>query len=160
MLIFHAKYVFKKNTAATGFFFHFALFALTLFGQVWNMLKWHVRILSWKMPKNKYSTFYSQLIAVNDKMAESMNMQGPPSHNAGMMHTLQRHRDILQVHTLIYIYIYTYLDGEQFYHSLQNDFPTAFFWSFRTTHTNTKKPKTTSSPCGRERISLDLFTER
>lgn len=79
------------------------------------------------MPKNKYSTFYSQLIAVNDKMAESMNMQGPPSHNAGMMHTLQRHRDILQVHTLIYIYIYIYLDGEQFYHSLQNDFPTAFF---------------------------------
>ncbi|XP_075887952.1 Golgi SNAP receptor complex member 1-like isoform X4 [Nelusetta ayraudi] len=41
----------------------------------------------------------ASLIAVNDKMAESMNMQGPPSHNAGMMHTLQRHRDILQDYT-------------------------------------------------------------
>lgn len=32
-----------------------------------------------------------------------MNKPGASSHNAGMMHTLQRHRDILQVHTYLFI---------------------------------------------------------
>ncbi|XP_026545886.1 Golgi SNAP receptor complex member 1, partial [Notechis scutatus] len=38
-----------------------------------------------------------KLTAVNDKMAEYTNSAGVPSLNAALMHTLQRHRDILQV---------------------------------------------------------------
>lgn len=38
-----------------------------------------------------------QLTAVNDKMAEYTNAPGTASLNAALMHTLQRHRDILQV---------------------------------------------------------------
>lgn len=38
-----------------------------------------------------------QLTAVNDKMAEYTNAPGTSSLNAALMHTLQRHRDILQV---------------------------------------------------------------
>lgn len=33
-------------------------------------------------------------------MAEYTNTPGASSHNAGLMHTLQRHRDILQVHAI------------------------------------------------------------
>ncbi|KAK9536480.1 hypothetical protein VZT92_006255 [Zoarces viviparus] len=40
------------------------------------------------------------LTAVNDKMAEYTNTPGASSHNAALMHTLQRHRDILQDYTL------------------------------------------------------------
>lgn len=40
-----------------------------------------------------------QLTAVNDKMAGYTNTPGASSHNAALMHTLQRHRDILQVYT-------------------------------------------------------------
>uniref|UniRef100_A0A3B4ZWK5 Golgi SNAP receptor complex member 1 n=1 Tax=Stegastes partitus TaxID=144197 RepID=A0A3B4ZWK5_9TELE len=39
------------------------------------------------------------LTAVNDKMAEYTNTPGVSSHNAALMHTLQRHRDILQDYT-------------------------------------------------------------
>lgn len=38
-----------------------------------------------------------KLTAVNDKMAEYTNTPGTASLNAALMHTLQRHRDILQV---------------------------------------------------------------
>uniref|UniRef100_A0A3B3XNM9 Golgi SNAP receptor complex member 1 n=1 Tax=Poecilia mexicana TaxID=48701 RepID=A0A3B3XNM9_9TELE len=41
----------------------------------------------------------SKLSAVNDKMAEYTNTPGALSHNAALMHTLQRHRDILQDYT-------------------------------------------------------------
>lgn len=39
----------------------------------------------------------NQLTAVNDKMAEYTNTPGTASLNSALMHTLQRHRDILQV---------------------------------------------------------------
>ncbi|KAM8899832.1 Golgi SNAP receptor complex member 1-like isoform 2-T2 [Spinachia spinachia] len=42
----------------------------------------------------------ANLTAVNDKMAEYTNSPGASSHNAALMHTLQRHRDILQDYTL------------------------------------------------------------
>ncbi|NXC13669.1 GOSR1 protein, partial [Corythaeola cristata] len=38
-----------------------------------------------------------KLTGINDKMAEYTNSAGVPSLNAALMHTLQRHRDILQV---------------------------------------------------------------
>lgn len=38
-----------------------------------------------------------QLTGVNDKMAEYTSTPGASSLNAALMHTLQRHRDILQV---------------------------------------------------------------
>ncbi|AWO99803.1 Golgi SNAP receptor complex member 1 isoform 2 [Scophthalmus maximus] len=41
----------------------------------------------------------ANLTAVNDKMAEYTNTPGVSSHNAALMHTLQRHRDILQDYT-------------------------------------------------------------
>lgn len=41
--------------------------------------------------------FLLQLTGINDKMAEYTNSAGVPSLNAALMHTLQRHRDILQV---------------------------------------------------------------
>ncbi|KAG7237395.1 hypothetical protein INR49_032440 [Caranx melampygus] len=41
----------------------------------------------------------ANLTAVNDKMAEYTNSPGVSSHNAALMHTLQRHRDILQDYT-------------------------------------------------------------
>uniref|UniRef100_A0A3Q4M6F0 Golgi SNAP receptor complex member 1 n=1 Tax=Neolamprologus brichardi TaxID=32507 RepID=A0A3Q4M6F0_NEOBR len=41
----------------------------------------------------------ANLTAVNDKMAEYISTPGVSSHNAGLMHTLQRHRDILQDYT-------------------------------------------------------------
>uniref|UniRef100_A0A673BTL1 Golgi SNAP receptor complex member 1 n=1 Tax=Sphaeramia orbicularis TaxID=375764 RepID=A0A673BTL1_9TELE len=39
------------------------------------------------------------LSSVNDKMAEYTNTPGTSTHNAALMHTLQRHRDILQDYT-------------------------------------------------------------
>lgn len=39
----------------------------------------------------------ARLTGVNDKMAEYTHSAGVPSLNAALMHTLQRHRDILQV---------------------------------------------------------------
>ncbi|KAI1231798.1 hypothetical protein IHE44_0007435 [Lamprotornis superbus] len=39
------------------------------------------------------------LTGINDKMAEYTNSAGVPSLNAALMHTLQRHRDILQDYT-------------------------------------------------------------
>uniref|UniRef100_A0A671XME2 Golgi SNAP receptor complex member 1 n=1 Tax=Sparus aurata TaxID=8175 RepID=A0A671XME2_SPAAU len=41
----------------------------------------------------------AKLTAVNDKMAEYTNTPGTASLNAALMHTLQRHRDILQDYT-------------------------------------------------------------
>ncbi|XP_055081976.1 Golgi SNAP receptor complex member 1 isoform X2 [Periophthalmus magnuspinnatus] len=41
----------------------------------------------------------AKLTAVNDKMAEYTNTPGSASLNAALMHTLQRHRDILQDYT-------------------------------------------------------------
>uniref|UniRef100_A0A7N5K1I0 Golgi SNAP receptor complex member 1 n=1 Tax=Ailuropoda melanoleuca TaxID=9646 RepID=A0A7N5K1I0_AILME len=41
----------------------------------------------------------ARLTGVNDKMAEYANSAGVPSLNAALMHTLQRHRDILQDYT-------------------------------------------------------------
>ncbi|XP_016880864.1 Golgi SNAP receptor complex member 1 isoform X5 [Homo sapiens] len=41
----------------------------------------------------------ARLTGVNDKMAEYTNSAGVPSLNAALMHTLQRHRDILQDYT-------------------------------------------------------------
>ncbi|KAM4620061.1 Golgi SNAP receptor complex member 1-like [Polymixia lowei] len=41
----------------------------------------------------------ASLTVVNDKMAEYTNTPGASSHNAALMHTLQRHRDILQDYT-------------------------------------------------------------
>ncbi|XP_038549387.1 Golgi SNAP receptor complex member 1 isoform X2 [Micropterus salmoides] len=41
----------------------------------------------------------AKLTAVNDKMAEYTNTPGTSSLNAALMHTLQRHRDILQDYT-------------------------------------------------------------
>ncbi|XP_028321421.1 Golgi SNAP receptor complex member 1 [Gouania willdenowi] len=41
----------------------------------------------------------AKLTAVNNKMAEYANTAGTTSHNAALMHTLQRHRDILQDYT-------------------------------------------------------------
>ncbi|XP_072318645.1 Golgi SNAP receptor complex member 1 [Eucyclogobius newberryi] len=41
----------------------------------------------------------AKLTAVNDKMAEYTNTPGSSSLNAALMHTLQRHRDILQDYT-------------------------------------------------------------
>ncbi|XP_075760740.1 Golgi SNAP receptor complex member 1 isoform X3 [Pelodiscus sinensis] len=38
-----------------------------------------------------------RLTGINDKMAEYTNSAGVPSLNAALMHTLQRHRDILQL---------------------------------------------------------------
>ncbi|TFJ99483.1 zinc finger protein 160-like protein [Platysternon megacephalum] len=40
-----------------------------------------------------------RLTGINDKMAEYTNSAGVPSLNAALMHTLQRHRDILQDYT-------------------------------------------------------------
>ncbi|NWX63139.1 GOSR1 protein, partial [Promerops cafer] len=40
-----------------------------------------------------------KLTGINDKMAEYTNSAGVPSLNAALMHTLQRHRDILQDYT-------------------------------------------------------------
>nr|XP_056720887.1 Golgi SNAP receptor complex member 1 [Euleptes europaea] len=40
-----------------------------------------------------------KLTGINDKMAEYANSAGVPSLNAALMHTLQRHRDILQDYT-------------------------------------------------------------
>uniref|UniRef100_A0A8C0GY22 Golgi SNAP receptor complex member 1 n=1 Tax=Chelonoidis abingdonii TaxID=106734 RepID=A0A8C0GY22_CHEAB len=42
-----------------------------------------------------------RLTGINDKMAEYTNSTGVPSLNAALMHTLQRHRDILQVTAVI-----------------------------------------------------------
>ncbi|GAB1296482.1 Golgi SNAP receptor complex member 1 [Apodemus speciosus] len=39
----------------------------------------------------------ARLTGINDKMAEYTHNAGVPSLNAALMHTLQRHRDILQV---------------------------------------------------------------
>lgn len=52
----------------------------------------------------KKQQLFLQLTAVNDKMAEYTNTPGASSHNAALMHTLQRHRDILQVHTITSLY--------------------------------------------------------
>ncbi|TNN34941.1 Golgi SNAP receptor complex member 1 [Liparis tanakae] len=41
----------------------------------------------------------AKLTLVNDKMAEYTNTPGTASLNAALMHTLQRHRDILQDYT-------------------------------------------------------------
>uniref|UniRef100_A0ABK0LMK8 Golgi SNAP receptor complex member 1 n=1 Tax=Rattus norvegicus TaxID=10116 RepID=A0ABK0LMK8_RAT len=41
----------------------------------------------------------ARLTGVNDKMAEYTHSAGVPSLNAALMHTLQRHRDILQDYT-------------------------------------------------------------
>uniref|UniRef100_A0A3Q3WDG2 Golgi SNAP receptor complex member 1 n=1 Tax=Mola mola TaxID=94237 RepID=A0A3Q3WDG2_MOLML len=41
----------------------------------------------------------ASLTVVNDQMAEYTHTPGASSHNAGLMHTLQRHRDILQDYT-------------------------------------------------------------
>ncbi|XP_032389596.1 Golgi SNAP receptor complex member 1 [Etheostoma spectabile] len=41
----------------------------------------------------------TNLTAVNDKMVGYTNTPGASSHNAALMHTLQRHRDILQDYT-------------------------------------------------------------
>nr|XP_020473725.1 Golgi SNAP receptor complex member 1-like [Monopterus albus] len=41
----------------------------------------------------------ASLTSVNDKMAEYTNASGASSHNVALMHTLQRHRDILQDYT-------------------------------------------------------------
>ncbi|KAG5269178.1 hypothetical protein AALO_G00199150 [Alosa alosa] len=41
----------------------------------------------------------AKLTGVNDKMAEYSSTPGVTSHNAALMHTLQRHRDILQDYT-------------------------------------------------------------
>uniref|UniRef100_F6WJ88 Golgi SNAP receptor complex member 1 n=1 Tax=Callithrix jacchus TaxID=9483 RepID=F6WJ88_CALJA len=41
----------------------------------------------------------ARLTGVNDKMAEYTNSTGVPSLNTALMHTLQRHRDILQDYT-------------------------------------------------------------
>ncbi|XP_041864749.1 Golgi SNAP receptor complex member 1-like [Melanotaenia boesemani] len=43
--------------------------------------------------------FLAKLTAVNDKMAEYTSTPGSSAHNAALMHTLQRHRDILQDYT-------------------------------------------------------------
>ncbi|XP_053131150.1 Golgi SNAP receptor complex member 1 isoform X3 [Hemicordylus capensis] len=40
-----------------------------------------------------------KLMGINDKMAEYTSSAGVPSLNAALMHTLQRHRDILQDYT-------------------------------------------------------------
>ncbi|NWR76371.1 GOSR1 protein, partial [Centropus bengalensis] len=40
-----------------------------------------------------------KLTGINDKMSEYTNSAGVPSLNAALMHTLQRHRDILQDYT-------------------------------------------------------------
>lgn len=53
-----------------------------------------------------------QLTGVNDKMAEYASTSGVTSQNAALMHTLQRHRDILQVSpqnchpTAVLVYLY------------------------------------------------------
>lgn len=49
------------------------------------------------MPLSNHVPHLHQLTAVNDKMAEYTNAPGTASLNAALMHTLQRHRDILQV---------------------------------------------------------------
>ena len=41
--------------------------------------------------------FDIQLTEVNDKMSDYTNGLGGNSHSAALLHTLQRHRDILQV---------------------------------------------------------------
>uniref|UniRef100_A0A8B9HIW2 Golgi SNAP receptor complex member 1 n=1 Tax=Astyanax mexicanus TaxID=7994 RepID=A0A8B9HIW2_ASTMX len=41
----------------------------------------------------------AKLTGINDKMAEYASTPGVTSHNAALMHTLQRHRDILQDYT-------------------------------------------------------------
>lgn len=45
-------------------------------------------------------SIYLQLATVNDKMAEYTSTPEVSSRNAALMHTLQRHRDILQVQTV------------------------------------------------------------
>lgn len=52
-------------------------------------------------PSINFQCLY-QLTAVNDKMAEYTNTPGTASLNAALMHTLQRHRDILQVCPLVH----------------------------------------------------------
>lgn len=66
----------------------------------------------------------SQLTAVNDKMAEYTNAPGAAALNAALMHTLQRHRDILQVCCLVpfflsvfYTLFFLYLNEIIFFHS-------------------------------------------
>ncbi|XP_023685128.1 Golgi SNAP receptor complex member 1-like isoform X2 [Paramormyrops kingsleyae] len=41
----------------------------------------------------------AKLTGINDKMAECTSVSGMTSHSAALMHTLQRHRDILQDYT-------------------------------------------------------------
>lgn len=48
--------------------------------------------------------FYWQLAAVNDKMVEYASAPGALSRSAALMHTLQRHRDILQVQTMYMVF--------------------------------------------------------
>lgn len=44
---------------------------------------------------------FLQLTGVNDKMVEFT--AGTSPHNSGLMHTLQRHRDILQVFNNVHV---------------------------------------------------------
>lgn len=64
-----------------------------------NQTKCTRRKIKWQSPLVLFDCFFLpvKLTAVNDKMAEYTNTPGTASLNAALMHTLQRHRDILQV---------------------------------------------------------------
>lgn len=58
-------------------------------------------------------------------MAEYINTPGAALHNAGLMHTLQRHRDILQVRLIGLLLILSSI-GTPFYH-INNKYCLTYF---------------------------------
>lgn len=112
-------------------------------------------------------------------MAEYIHTPGAALHNAGLMHTLQRHRDILQVQLIGLLLILTSI-GTPFYH-MNNKYCLTYFHiqfflflmsascqcrvssynilSFRITRKSSTKSKVTSVACERERIYSVQFTE-
>lgn len=111
-------------------------------------------------------------------MAEYINTPGAALHNAGLMHMLQRHRDILQVQLIGLLLILSSI-GTPFYH-MSNKYCLTYFHlqnfiflsascqcrlslynilSFRTTRKSSTKSKVTSLACERERIYSVQFTE-
>lgn len=67
-------------------------------------------------------------------MAEYINTPGAAPHNAGLMHTLQRHRDILQVQLILlllslfhYLYFFCLFYLKKF-HNLKNLYFLLYFY--------------------------------
>lgn len=67
-------------------------------------------------------------------MAEYTNTPGAAPHHAGLMHTLQRHRDILQVHLILLLLslfdclCFLYLLFERHFNNLKNLYFLLYFY--------------------------------